>query len=163
MKISLSPIGNATDEFKKLYKKFPQVVKDEMMDVAKDIKSEFNKTTSTWKHKPVFEIRDETTRNDFIIDISTFSDIYSWVDEGTEPHIIRPVNASVLAFQSSIAKTVPRVIASNAGGRFGATIFSREVHHPGTKPREFTQQITSVTDRTYFDRIEKALQRWADQ
>jgi hypothetical protein len=47
-----------------------------------------------------------------------------YVVKGTRPHIIRPVNASVLAFQSASGKMV----------------FTRLVHHPGTKPNPWLQQ-----------------------
>ena len=46
-----------------------------------------------------------------------------YVVKGTRPHIIRPVNGSVLAFEGS-------------GGKIA---FTRLVHHPGTKPNPFMQ------------------------
>lgn len=47
-----------------------------------------------------------------------------YVVKGTRPHIIRPINSSVLAFQS-------------ASGKF---VFTRLVRHPGTKPNPWMQQ-----------------------
>ncbi|MCW4045240.1 MAG: hypothetical protein NWE94_06965 [Candidatus Bathyarchaeota archaeon] len=47
-----------------------------------------------------------------------------YVVKGTRPHIIRPINASVLAFQSASGKMV----------------FTRLVHHPGTKPNPWMQR-----------------------
>lgn len=47
-----------------------------------------------------------------------------YVVNGTRPHIIRPVNASVLAFQDASGKMV----------------FTRLVHHPGTKPNPWLQK-----------------------
>jgi hypothetical protein len=49
--------------------------------------------------------------------------------KGTRPHIIRPVNASVLAFQSVSGKMV----------------FARLVHHPGTKPNPWMQQAAEYS------------------
>jgi HK97 gp10 family phage protein len=46
-----------------------------------------------------------------------------YVEYGTRPHIIRPVNASVLAFK--------------VGGR---TVFTPIVRHPGTKARPFIRE-----------------------
>ena len=46
-----------------------------------------------------------------------------YVVEGTAPHEIRPVNASVLAFQ--------------IGGR---VVFTPLVRHPGTKPNPFMEK-----------------------
>ena len=45
-----------------------------------------------------------------------------YVVEGTRPHEIRPVNASVLAFEIR-----------------GKMVFTPIVHHPGTKPNPFMQ------------------------
>ena len=47
-----------------------------------------------------------------------------YVVKGTRPHIIKPANASVLAFEAASGKLV----------------FTRLVHHPGTKPNPFMQQ-----------------------
>ena len=46
-----------------------------------------------------------------------------YVEKGTSPHEIRPVNASVLAFE--------------VGGR---VVFTPLVRHPGTKPNPFMQR-----------------------
>jgi HK97 gp10 family phage protein len=53
-----------------------------------------------------------------------------FVEKGTAPHIIRPVNASCLAFQS---------------GMLGGMVFTRLVHHPGTKPNPFIQRTAMET------------------
>ena len=47
-----------------------------------------------------------------------------YVVKGTRPHVIRPVTASVLAFQSASGKMV----------------FTRLVNHPGTKPNPWLKQ-----------------------
>jgi HK97 gp10 family phage protein len=51
-----------------------------------------------------------------------------FVEKGTAPHVIRPVNASVLAFEA---------------GR--GMVFTRLVHHPGTKPNPFMQRAADET------------------
>jgi len=53
-----------------------------------------------------------------------------FVVQGTAPHLIRPVNASCLAFES---------------GMLGGMIFTRLVHHPGTKPNPFVQRSADET------------------
>jgi HK97 gp10 family phage protein len=47
-----------------------------------------------------------------------------YVVKGTRPHVIRPVNASVLAFEAPNGKMV----------------FTRLVRHPGTKPNPFMER-----------------------
>lgn len=58
-----------------------------------------------------------------------------YVHEGTKPHIIRPVNARVLAFP--------------AGGRRsgGAMVFARVVHHPGTRAQPFLRNALEEVRR----------------
>ena len=51
-----------------------------------------------------------------------------YVEKGTAPHEIRPVNASVLAFE--------------AGGKM---VFTPLVKHPGTKPNPFMQRAAEDT------------------
>ena len=53
-----------------------------------------------------------------------------FVELGTAPHIIRPVNASCLAFQV---------------GMLGGLVFTRLVHHPGTKPNPFVAKTAMET------------------
>ena len=51
-----------------------------------------------------------------------------YVEKGTRPHEIRPVNASVLAFEAS-----------------GRIVFTPLVRHPGTKPNPFMQRAVEDT------------------
>lgn len=53
-----------------------------------------------------------------------------YVEKGTAPHIIRPINASCLAF---------------ASGMLGGMVFTRLVHHPGTKPNPFVAKTAIET------------------
>ena len=50
-----------------------------------------------------------------------------YVEKGTAPHEIRPVNASVLAFEVN-----------------GRMIFTPLVNHPGTKPNPFMQRAVAA-------------------
>jgi hypothetical protein len=52
-----------------------------------------------------------------------------YVVKGTKPHTIRPVNASVLVFQ----------------GASGRMVFTRLVHHPGTKPNPWMQKAAEYS------------------
>ncbi len=55
----------------------------------------------------------------------------AFVHQGTQPHIIRPRNASALRFTMN-----------------GATVFAKSVNHPGTKPRPF---LTNAVARVLRD------------
>ena len=50
-----------------------------------------------------------------------------YVEKGTAPHEIRPVNASVLAFEVG-----------------GDMVFTRLVRHPGTRPNPFMQRAVEA-------------------
>lgn len=53
-----------------------------------------------------------------------------YVEKGTAPHIIEPVNAQVLRF----------VVG-------GQVVFARHVAHPGTKPKPFVRETTEEVRR----------------
>lgn len=108
-------------------------------DTAKLALRRFHDATDTWKHKPRFIVQvGEFSRN-----IRVESVIFTYVDEGTKPHIIKPRRARFLRFGTPfIAKTVPSVLASRAGSRGNTQVFAKVVRHPGSKPRGFTKRIT---------------------
>ena len=59
--------------------------------------------------------------------ISALASYAVYVEKGTAPHEIRPVNASVLAFEAG-----------------GGVVFTRLVRHPGTKPTPFMQRAVEA-------------------
>jgi hypothetical protein len=104
----------------------------------------YRKTTRTWKHQPDF-YAERTARG---VTINTDSAIYGYVDRGTRAHIIRAKRAPFLVFRYPYkAATKPRVIGSTKAqyGKFWARKI--EVHHPGTKPRHFTDEIARRMQR----------------
>ncbi len=63
-----------------------------------------------------------------------------FLEKGTVPHLIRPVNASVLAFE----------------GSSGEMVFTRLVRHPGTQPNPFMQRAADATEgevKNVFDEL----------
>jgi hypothetical protein len=76
--------------------------------------------------------------------IGAGAQIFVYVDQGTEPHEIRPTKpGGVLAFRTGYsAKTAP--VAQHAvgtGKATGAHVVATVVHHPGTEARQFTAVI----------------------
>lgn len=51
-------------------------------------------------------------------------DYWKYIEYGTPPHIIRPVNAKALKFSIN-----------------GDDVFAKEVHHPGTRPQPFIRPM----------------------
>jgi hypothetical protein len=67
-----------------------------------------------------------------------------YVEKGTAPHLIRPVNASVLAFE----------------GSSGEMVFTRLVRHPGTQPNPFMKRAADATEGKVletFDQVWKEM------
>ena len=128
-----------------------------MQETGKEIKKDFDRTTVTWKSRPEFEIVMSITKG-LELFVWTDNEIYGYVSEGTEEHVILPVNAKALRFREGYhAKTKPRVIQSFSGGPFGKVVFAAGVIHPGTEAREFAQVIQKKWQPRFKRRMEKAM------
>jgi hypothetical protein len=136
-------------------KKLKRAVENAMEGAARGVQVDMQVTTQTWKHQPAFGIDRPSwaERNIFTTDF-----IYGLVDEGTRPHIIVARNASTLRFGvPSKPKTTPRVIGSTAGSRGSTMVFTPRVKHPGTAPREFSQEISDKWRRILPNTLQRAI------
>jgi len=142
---------------------------------------EFRKTTKGWKTRVDWFASMKEQGSATIVDITTDSDIYRYVDEGTKPHDIAPKKAKSLAFPSIfVPKTRPGSLEVGPGrdvswevkisrfrerrtGRFaaGKMIFRAHVHHPGTKARDFTGQIRKKMEPVLVKDMQKAMDEGA--
>lgn len=134
---------------------FRRVVRNVRAARAADIEVDFNTTTATWSNAPKANV-------EFIGDgeakIFMVDDRYTWVNDGTRAHVIRPRNASRLVFQANYrAKTIGGFIGSRAGGPFGPTVYSRGVMHPGTTGRFFDIAIADKWNRLLPAILERAI------
>lgn len=132
---------------------------------AGDMQKDFEKTTRTWDTKVKFYARPkggQLGRRDMVITVYTNNQIYQYVDEGTKAHIIRPKNANALHFLSGYrAKTRPGFIGSSSGGASGESVFAKEVHHPGTKARNFSAIIARKHTPRFKKNVDAAMARAA--
>jgi hypothetical protein len=140
-------------------KKLLRALRNGMKNVAADVKVDFVTTTRTWKHKPKFEIT-EVSEAEWIV--STDDSIWAMLDAGTKPHIIRPKRAKRLRFQwggpgSYRPKSRPGYLGSNKGGIKGPIVFRRQVRHPGTAPRKWTDAAKVKWDAQMGDIIQRAI------
>lgn len=127
---------------------------------GKEVKQRYEKTTATWKHKPKFEILTDVSGDEAQVLVGTDDEIYGYVDQGTRPHVISARRAPTLAFQTGFQpKTKPRQIKSYRGKKFGPRVFPRQVRHPGTKAREFSDRIAEMRRRPFTRLMIQALQR----
>jgi hypothetical protein len=103
---------------------------------------DFEATTRTWTHKPLFDVTITQQGEDYIVVAGTDDLIYLFVSEGTKPHVIAAKRSPYLVFQSGYrAKTRVGIIGSQEGGAFGDTLFRKSVKHPGSKARKFIAKI----------------------
>jgi hypothetical protein len=121
---------------------------------------DFRKTIRTWNNKPIFRRRKFRVVERLGVEIFTDNEIYYYVTRGTKAHIIRPVRAPRLRFQTGFrSKTRVRVIGSRAGSRSGPTVFARQVSHPGSKARDFDKEIANRREKTFNSRVQAAFRR----
>lgn len=101
---------------------------------------DFVATTNTWNHKPKFTRTDVDAET---IAVGTDDAVWSMLDVGTKPHIIRVKRAKALRFAwngfgSYGAKTRPGFLGSK-NAKYPTTInYRKQVKHPGTKARIWT-------------------------
>lgn len=125
---------------------------------AKATEKDYRETVAGWKHEVKFEtvIALGKTKAEFLV--GTDDAIYRYVDEGTRPHIIRPVKAKALHFfGGGRAKTTPGILRSGAGSRGGSEVFSQGVQHPGTKARKFSELINKKQEKNFRDIMHEAM------
>ena len=100
---------------------------------------------TTWDPPPTFKVStSRVTMNTkrLIVGVSTDDMRWKWTDEGTKPHVIRPKNAKRLMFPTKFSpKSRPGRLQAYAGSSGPPMAVAMEVHHPGTKARDFTGQI----------------------
>ncbi len=149
--IPITPSRFKTNAFARL---FIEAV-EETIDASED---GWDDITETWKRQPDFEKTIKETKSEIKGEHSSGDDLIRWLTKGTPPHIIRPVNADVLVFQSGYQrKTTPGVIGSTTGGASGDLIFAKEVRHPGTKAGNWDKVIAKEQRKEFPIRVQHAL------
>lgn len=125
---------------------FTRASKKAVDKVAKGMLDDFEKTTRTWEHKPVFGTSVFSSGDKHSAVIGTNDKIYKFVDQGTKPHTIKAKRrGGRLAYNKGgfRAKTSPRRLSSGAGARANGPLRRpKAVRHPGTKAREFSDEIS---------------------
>lgn len=132
--------------------------------IQEGTRREYQKTVATWDKKPTFFVK--SVRGPLVVEIYAGTDdkIYSFVDEGTDPHTIEARNVSVLRYNVNyVAKTQVGVLKSRAGGfaSEGSPVFSKQVKHPGTEARGFTQLIAAYVEKRFALDLAEVVDDWA--
>lgn len=143
-----------------------RVLRNAMRRDVKVLRKDFEATTKTWEHKPVFKEHTRLSQSETSPSISVDTDdaIYTYVVKGTKAHMIwagiytGKSKKRVLAFPSKFRpKTKVRVIGSFQGSRGGPTLFRPYVNHPGTKAREFDVVIKAKREPWFKKQMEAAM------
>ncbi|RPJ20968.1 MAG: hypothetical protein EHM33_27290 [Chloroflexi bacterium] len=125
---------------------------------TRELKREFEKTVSTWDHKPNWTMEHYFGVRVLWVKVFTYSTQYRIVNAGAAPHLILPRRAKILRFQTKYkAKTRARLIGSFAGGKSGPYISTPAVYHPGFEARDFDITIAEEYAETFHDDIQEAI------
>jgi hypothetical protein len=136
--------------------KVRRIIDNTLTAEARNIKIDLQVTTQTWssKNKPKFRIQ---LSGRYARTISTDSQIYAWVNDGTDPHPIMAKRAPMLRFQVGYTpKTMVGQIMSRAGGSSGSFAMAKVVQHPGTEARGFDKAIAEKWNDLFPAIIERA-------
>jgi len=132
-------------------KVFQEAIRAENARVRAGIRQDFQATVATWETDVKFKTRERGRRDKLIFDVRTDSEVYHYVTEGTEPHLIVPRRPlGTLKFATGYtAKTRPGFIGSTPGGARGDVAFAKFVQHPGTEGRHFEEAIAKKWQKLY--------------
>ncbi len=140
---------------------------NELRKEGRKIKREYEKTTRTWKNKPKFEVIVGLTRKgggEASVLVGTDDEIYGYVDEGTDAHVISAKRAPFLKFRTGFTpKTTRGQIGSRRGGRSGGWVQKKSVMHPGSKARRFTPTIAARRKGPFVRNMRRANERATDK
>lgn len=122
------------------FTRFADAAKKGMRDAAEAAKTDFEKTTATWRTEVEFVIKEQPSG--FLV--GTDNLIWKFGDVGTRAHRIVARRAKRLRFSSGFtAKTRPGFVGSQAGGSTGGPVFAQSVQHPGTTARGWSKLIAA--------------------
>lgn len=161
---------SVTAALKAIDREIRQGVIDDTRIVADRQAARLNDVTRKWKNKVKFsrltkQARGQTRQLIVAEGTDKALEIFGYVDEGTEAHLIFPKKpGGKLAFQSNYSARTAPIANSKAGtGKSsGKTIFSEGVLHPGTEARDFTGYTQLQAEEELEQRIEERINRIAN-
>ena len=146
-----------TDAPAKLIKQTRDRAKKGLKAWAKIFKQEYEKTTATWKVKPVFTIKYESTPEGEFATISTDNNIYRFLHDGTK------IRWAVMS-NPFVPKTSHRLLGSGPGkGKAilkGAKAMGKagiQAPMPGIEARRWTDEILRVHENRFQDSMNKVV------
>lgn len=130
-----------------------------------DLRKMFYKTVEGWETKVYFRGTIRTIQGHFIrLTVQPYGsgkELYALVSRGARPHEIVPRNAEFLRFKQGYrAATVPYWINSRRKQRFGDTIMTKRVRHPGFEGRNWDYEIALQHEPRFIRYMEQAVRRY---
>lgn len=127
--------------------------------MGQDWKDYNDTVVKDWRRKPRFAVltlRDKDKIELKVVPIGEHRMLWVWVDQGTDPYVIRPRFAPALKFQTDYRpRTMPRANYRVGPGRsIGPWVTAQEVNHPGIEARNFTlEQADEVSQYLVNDLV----------
>lgn len=125
----------------------------------------------TWKaeHKAKITGRKYVNAKETRIVVTAQGGTLPWVDQGTKPHLIKAKTKRGLVFKTGYqpktlpgqksGSSLPRYVVAGPTGAQGEWVRVQEVHHPGTRPREFTKHMATYWQTEWRRRMDAAVKR----
>lgn len=135
-----------------------------LADTGHELLAEHEKVVRQWTHKPRFKavrIRQRSIQTVRIEPTGINKKIWTYVDQGTRPHVIAAKNVPLLKFRTGYsARTAPVARANvGTGTASGAWVQKAVVQHPGTDARKFSATFLDELDPPFEERIQAAIER----
>ena len=135
---------------------------------GKSIISDFKGATATWEHRPEFVIRGPFLKKSggnsvlwIRVEPSTYIDIFTYVNNGTQPHLILPRKGKYLTYKRDFTpKTEAGSLFSRPGGKSGSYTRRLGVAHPGSEARNFTVISAANHQPWWNSRIDRLAYEW---
>lgn len=137
--------------------------------ISNGIKRDLLSPTRTWDDKPVFSIR--RTFGQTKIEVEVFlrgeswgNQLYTWIDEGVEPHEIKPAEGGVLAFpEASDPKTRPGSLMASSGQRSKEMIVTPRPVITSIRGRFFVDQVSNMWDERFYEEVDAIFAKLAQE
>lgn len=144
-------------------------IKEQLEAYSPFVINSFEDTTFGWRGaKPTFKARHVIAGNEFKIEVRISGDKkgvnkWTWLDEGTRPHVIVPRRAKWLRFRLgySAGSRPGRLMSYPSKLADGHTLYRKRVVHPGTQARRWLELISKEHERPFARWMEAALGRAA--
>lgn len=149
-----------------LFDAFEKEIRDSMTSEANpELRTEFYKTVDSWETPVYFRGTIRTIPGKSItLTVAPYGsgkELYQLVARGARPHVIEPRRAEYLRFQRGYrSATRVRWIGSRRKQRFGDTVMTQHVNHPGFEARNWDYEIAEQYTPRFIQLMNEAVHRY---